>query len=458
MSWLCPPPQTIPEVIRQNLCLGCGACLSAWRPDQARMRRTEAGVVPELLDPGLNWTHLAWQDCPGKGLDLGDLYLRHYGHLPQDWRLGVIDRMWVGHATDADSRRQGASGGLTTAVLAHLLTSGRVDAVVGARQGKPSPESADWDIITDAPRVGELAGSVYLPVPMLAALPHLDPKKRYAMTCLPEQAAALRTLQLRGDARARAVTHLLGPYTGTALLPAAIRALLRSSGAAAGDAITSLRWRAGEWPGYLEIRLASGRTVRSPKVYYNFLIPFYIWPPSLRGLDFANEFTDLSVGDAWSPRWERLGQGFSVVLSRQPAMTALLEEMRAAGKIHLEPIDPSEAANMHGHMIDFKKRGGFLRNELSRRLGRPAPDWGLAPHPVGLSRFLIELVVTALFFLGSTSLARWGMEQIPQGLLGPLFNRLRLAWKALSKPTKRRGLRHLTMTPYRPRWKHSATA
>jgi hypothetical protein len=63
-----------------------------------------------------------------------------------------------------------------------------------------------------------------------------------------------------------------------------VRALMRSKGITDCDAITSLRWRAGEWPGYLEIKTAKGRVVRSKKVYYNFLIPFYV----TRASDEAN--------------------------------------------------------------------------------------------------------------------------------------------------------------------------
>ena len=450
------PQRSIPLVISDGLCLGCGACLASLPLEQARMRQTNTGWIPELSDPGLTWPLAAWEDCPGKGLDLGEIYLKHYHRFPDDWRLGVVDQMWIGHATNSFVRLQGASGGLTTALLVHLLETRQVDAVVVAHQGKPTPEAASWEIVTNPKLVVDLAGSVYIPVPMLAALPHLDASKRYAMTCLPEQAAALRSLQLRGDPKARSVTHLIGPYTGTALVPAAIRALLRTHGVTQQDEILSLRWRAGEWPGYMEIRMASGKIIRSPKVYYNFLIPFYIWPPSLRGVDFTNEFTDLSVGDAWSPKFERQGKGFSIVLSRNPQMTALLKEMEAAGKITLQPISPREAADMHGHMIDFKKRGSFIRNQLRQKLSLPAPDWGLAPQPIGIFRYLIELVVSALFCLGSTTFARAIMELVPPAILGPIFNQLRLIWKAMSKPTKRQGLRNLTMTPYTPIWKNSA--
>ena len=449
--------RSIPDIIQANLCIGCGACLTTLPPQNGQMHQTNEGWIPKLTDPSQSWPSYAWEDCPAKGLDLGEIYLKHFHRYPEDWRLGVVDQMWIGHATNPNVRLQGASGGLTTALLVHLLETHQVDAAVVAHQGKPTPEAANWEIVTNPKMLVELAGSVYIPVPMLAALPHLDTRKRYAMTCLPEQAAALRNLQLRGDPKARSITHLIGPYTGTALVPTAIRALLRSHGVDQQDQILSLRWRAGEWPGYMEVRMASGKIIRSPKVYYNFLIPFYIWPPSLRGIDFANEFTDLSVGDAWSPNFERQGKGFSVVISRNPQMTALLKEMEAAGKIHLEPIAPPEAAEMHGHMIDFKKRGSFIRNQLCHKLGIPAPDWGLAPKPLGIFRCLIELVVSALFCLGSTTLARAIMEHVPPAILGPIFNQLRLMWKAFSKPAKRHGLRNLTMTPYTPLWKTSAT-
>ena len=48
-------------------------------------------------------------------------------------------------------------------------------------------------------------------------------------------------------------------------------------------------------------------------------------------------------------------------------------------------------------------------------------------------------------FLHDQNLARWLVAQIPERVIGPVFNKLRLSWKALSKPTKRKGLAGLTM-------------
>lgn len=407
-----------------------------------------------LLPPESPLPELAWHVCPGKGIDYPYLYKKHYGVLPDDWRIGCVDKLWVGHAEDPSIRLVGASGGVTTAVLIYLLQQGLVDAAILVKQGYPTPEQASWVIATNETEVIEAAQSVYIPVSVLDALNHLEAGKRYAMTLLPEQSAALRVLQHAGHAAANQIKYVLGPYTGTALSPKAIRALLRSKGVSDQDAITSLRWRAGEWPGYLEIRTRSGKIVQSKKVYYNFLIPFYVTQTSLQSMDFANEFTDLSVGDAWSPKYEAMGQGFSVVVSRSPAMTKIIQDMSSSGLLALkEEESVVNASAMHGHMIDFKKRGGYLRNRWRLLTGRSAPDYGIKPTSTPFSRILVEMVISSIFAVGRTRFARWTMEQIPESVLGPVFNRLRLLWKSASKPAKRKGLKSLTMQVYTPKWK-----
>jgi coenzyme F420 hydrogenase subunit beta len=439
------------QVVRAGICTGCGACVALAPEGKARMKITESGVAPEFTDD-CHLPQLAWEACSGKGINYPELYKKHYGQLPSDWRVGHIDRLWTGHASDPTIRRTGASGGVTSTVLIHLLETGRIDGAILVRQGIPEPEQASWFIARNAEQILACAQSVYVPVSVLDALPHLADGERYAMTCVPEQSAALRSLQHGGNLRSQQIHYVLGPYTGTALDRRAIRSLLRANGVAADDQVTSLKWRAGEWPGYLEILTASGREIRSKKVYYNFLIPFFVTQTSLQSMDFANEFTDLSVGDAWSPKFEKLGQGFSVVASRNAEMTRIIDEMTECSKLELEEADILDASAMHGHMIDFKKRGGYLRNQWRRKLGLTAPDYGLSPVGTGLSRIIVEIVISSIFIVCRTSLARWTMEHIPEKILGPLFNNLRLAWKNASKPAKRRGLKSLRMETHTPAW------
>jgi coenzyme F420 hydrogenase subunit beta len=429
-------------VVRAGLCTGCGACVALCGADQARMEDTPAGPVPRFSD---GVPDAAARVCPALKLSYPDLYRAHYGALPSSWLLGMVEQVRTGYAADEAIRRRGASGGVLTATLCYLLETDRVDAVLAVRQGVSTAEQAGVVVCENRDQVIACAQSVYVPVSVLDVLRTIDPGKRYAITCLPDQAAALRALQREGFAPALAIAYVVGPYTGTALYPEALRAFMRSHGVKPDDAITSLQWRAGEWPGYLEIKTASGRVLQSKKVYYNYLIPFFITRNSLQNMDFANEFCDLSVGDAWSPKYEALGQGFAVYTTRSKDMETIVSQMVAEGVISGEVMDPLEAAAMHGHMLDFKRRGGYLRNQWRRWWGLPAPDFGMRPEPLPWSRRLVEGVLILLFAVCGTRLARAVLARIPERWIGPVFNKLRLGWKKASKPTKRKGLAELRM-------------
>ena len=65
---------------------------------------------------------------------------------------------------------------------------------------------------------------------------------------------------------------------------------------------------------------------------------------------------------------------------------------------------------------------------------------GYRPARIAFARRLVELVISSIFFLCRSAPARWIVCQIPERILGPFFNWMRLRWKALSRPTKRKGL------------------
>ncbi|MCX6998398.1 MAG: hypothetical protein NTV49_15255 [Kiritimatiellaeota bacterium] len=91
------------------------------------------------------------------------------------------------------------------------------------------------------------------------------------------------------------------------------------------------------------------------------------------------------------------------------------------------------------------KSGSYMRNRWRRRRGRAAPWYGLRPEPLPASRIAVEWVIAALILVGGTRAARQVLAWMPEAVIGPLFNRLRLLWKGWSKLVKRKGLGMLTM-------------
>ena len=392
---------------------------------------------------------LAWAICPGRGIPYPELF-DFLGRTPDNWLLGPFRKMWIGHAGDEAIRRRGASGGVISSVLIHLLATGRIDGAVVLRQGAVTPDAATPVIARTREEVLAAAQSVYAVTPMLSILPEMAAfPGRLAFVGLPEQVAALRMLQAAGDPAAEKVVFVAGPYTGTNMYHGAVRAFLRGHGVGDEVAIAKLEWRAGEWPGYLRVETADGRVYSAHKFYYNYLIPFFISRNCQIIPDFTNEATDLSVGDAWAPELESAGGGHSVVVARSAEAEALLGEMHAEGRLALRAIDWQTAAAMHGHMIDFKKRGAFLRLDAQARRGVPIPDYGYRPEAIDNGRRIVETVISGSFRFGRQGWARSLVARLPLGIVGPAFNALRKGWKSISKPTKRKGLAEVAFSFHR---------
>jgi len=99
---------------------------------------------------------------------------------------------------------------------------------------------------------------------------------------------------------------------------------------------------------------------------------------------------------------------------------------------------------MHGHMIDFKKRGSFIRNKRKTI----QPFYGYEPIKISFARKLVERALQVAFYIGSTKIARRAVEKIPLKVVGSCFDFMRKVWKAFSKPTKRKGLKTIQFKIY----------
>jgi coenzyme F420 hydrogenase subunit beta len=443
------------EVVEPGNCTHCGACVGL-NPGVLEFRETTRGPLPiPIGNPPDDTAELAsaWAVCSGRGVPFPQLF-RHLGVESPNTLAGPVTQSFTGYASDPVIRRTGASGGAISRVLIHLVESGRVSGAVVLQQGRTVPDIAEPFIATSREEILAAAQSVYAVTPMLTILDQMaDFDGNLAFVGLPEQVATLRMLQAAGNPAALKVTFVAGPYTGTNMYRGAVRAFLRSHGVGKDVPIESLKWRAGEWPGYLEVR-AGGEVYRAAKFYYNYLIPFYISRNCQITPDFTNELTDMSVGDAWSPAFEKERGGHSVILARNEKARDLLVEVRDAGDMVLDEVNLTQALSMHGHMLDFKKRGSFIRLDIQERGGKPVPRFGYRPRDIAQSRRMIERIIGLFFSVGRMRIARWTVERLPLKLVGTLFDVMRRSWKSASKPAKRKGLRELDMidVPTEDRW------
>jgi coenzyme F420 hydrogenase subunit beta len=429
------------EVIHSGLCTHCGTC-AGLSDGTLEMEPTPWGPIPTSVRSNqVDLPPAAFEACPGKGINYPNLFDYVFGQQPRNWLIGCYRSVHIGYSLVPEIRRRGASGGVITQALIYLLEQGLIDGAVVVRQGLPKPWQAQPILAQSVDEIIAASQSVYVPIPVNTVLPQMESfNGRLAYVGLPDQVASLRCLQRLGHSGAQKVDYVLGPYVGTSMYFGAIESYLRSHGIHSLDEIAELRYREGEWPGYLQVKTRSGQVLRAAKFYYNYLIPFYITRSTLYSVDFTNELTDISVGDAWHPRYEAQGTGFSIVVTRSEKGENVLRAMYQQGLLNLEEISLNEALSMHGHMLDFKKRGAFIRMRWRVAFGKRVPDYGYQPKTIPFSRKLVEMFINLVLIICSTHLARRVVEFVPLGIIGPVFNMLRKAWKSASKPTKRKNL------------------
>ncbi len=421
------------EVIKPGLCTQCGSCVGL--SDGSLEFRERKGIPsPVRTEKRGEVPSVTYEACPAKYCDYPSLNRFVFGRVPENWLSGVVEKSYVGYSLDPSIRRNGASGGVITNVLVHLLETGKIKGAICLRV---KGYKAEPIIARTKEEIVGCAQSVYSVTPTNIIMSQLEKEEGpFAYVGLPDQVASIRKLQKLGDKRALKIEYVLGPYMGTQMYFEAIGSFLRSHGVRSEKEIVSLKYRAGEWPGYLQIKLKDGRMLRADKFYYNYLIPFFITSSSLQLVDFTNELTDISVGDAWHPEYEKQGQGFSVVLNRSRKGGQVLKEMQVGGLLSLEEISLDKALEMHGHMLDFKKRGSFIRNSW-KKVG---PEYGYKPLDIPSSRRMVERVLQMIFLIAQSKMARWIVEHLPLSIVRPAFNVMRKKWKSFSKPTKRKGL------------------
>jgi len=427
-------------VIDSGLCTRCGSCVGVC-PEKALAFDDPLGRCLPQQVAACTSCGLCVAACSGQEVSFPQLNRQIFGGPPRSALLGQYQSLYVGHAADTAVRSRGASGGVITALLLHLLEEGKVDGVVVLGMDEDQPWSAKVRIARTAAEVVAASQSKYSLSPVNTALAELEQADGvFAYVGLPCQVHSLRKLQAAGHPGAAKIAYVIGSYCGNILHFDAVRSFLRNNGVKDLGQVTSLQYRAGEWPGYMRVELRNGEVLTLKKFYANYLIPFFMVERCKLCVDLANEFADVACGDAWAPVYEQRGLGWSLVMGRTERGAALLAGMARAGKLTLQALPEEEALAMHSHMLDFKKRGAFLRMEHRRRAGKAVPEYGFGPEHIPWQRRFFERLLGLIFWVCSWRVSRWGVEHFPLRITGRLFELARVAWKRLTRSTKRRGL------------------
>ncbi len=352
---------TISEVLKSNLCTGCGTCIGLCPRDaiELKINQNKGIYLPELNEDKCNYCGICYRVCPGKEIDFKTLNLEIFGKEPEDILIGNYLRCYIGHAASHDIRYNSSSGGLITALLIFALEEGLIDGVLVTRMRKDRPLEPEPFIARTKEEVIEASRSKYCPVPagiMLRKILDAEDGEKFAVAGLPCHLHGLRKAQMvNAKLRERVILSfgIMCSHTDNFF---ATEYILNLFDIEVRD-VKRLEYRGRGWPGSMLIEMANGDT----KVinYRDYItvheLQMFIPTRCTMCYDGVAELSDLSFGDAW--RIESNDEkGTSLCISRTDVGEKFIQHSIASGVVKLEEIDRNMIIGSQGLLSNSRLR------------------------------------------------------------------------------------------------------
>lgn len=339
---------TIQDVVDRHMCSGCGGCAFA-NPGKVLMQDTlEHGRRP-LATSGSSLNEMdAASICPsvathGTKLDGRTFEAKPSGipELRESW--GPVLEVWEGHASDAEIRHRGSSGGVTTALALYALEQQDMQGVVHVRAKEQAPLLNETVVSKDRDGLLAGSGSRYSPASPCERLDRIAEGSRPSVFIgKPCDVASAAKARRQNAALDRNLGLTLAIFcAGTPSIRGTIE-LARQLGVERPEQITSVRYRGQGWPGKMTITYVdeSGaektRTIEYSDGWGGILQKHRQWRCHVCP-DHTGEHADISIGDPWYRPIAPGEPGSSLLLVRTERGRQFVRQAMASGYLELTP-------------------------------------------------------------------------------------------------------------------------
>lgn len=109
----------VSDIVGRNLCVSCGACRAVCGKKAIEYKRNNGLYVPFVDESLCSSCGLCTKVCPSSSVDVSAAY--------GSWDYGIGTKCFEAYAKDDHCRQNTASGGIVSAMVGHLLESGKYD-------------------------------------------------------------------------------------------------------------------------------------------------------------------------------------------------------------------------------------------------------------------------------------------------------------------------------------------
>ena len=378
----------ITNVVRHDLCIGCGLCAALCPQEALGMAWNQHGEYNSIVaTPCITECGLCLKVCPFANLGENEDTIgeRLYGavagirHRPE---TGYYLATYIGYSKK--HRLTSASGGMASWLLEALLSEGVVDHVICvAPTGEPERLFA-FRVFDTAEDLRTGSGSAYYPVEMSEVIRQvLATSGQYAITGLPCFIKAIRLAQLKNKKLRERIVVTVGLVCGQ-LKSRHFTDYIAAFAGVQGK-ITGVLYR-GKSPNQPASNYHYAFTTEdgeNHRIFWNEGISEawmnrWFTPNACNYCDdvFA-ECADVTCMDAWLPEYSKDNRGTSLVLVRSPQVEEIIK--RGQG-VHIKPIPVERVVQSQAGVVAVKRRHLAYRLHLCQVKGQTVPKKRVTPE------------------------------------------------------------------------------
>ena len=406
--------KTIAEVVRNNLCTGCGTCVSLCpRSAIGIVKDDSKGIyIPLINNPECNQCGICLNICPGHQLDFKKLNKEIFGKDSESFLLGNYLNCYLGYANDYEIRYNCSSGGLVTSLLIFALEEGIIDGALVTRMKKDNPLEPEPFIARTKEEIISAAKSKYCPVPANISLKEiLEKEGKYAVVGLPCHLHGIRKAEMiNRKLREKIILHI-GIFCVNTKTFLGTEFQLRRMGVEKEE-VVEINYRGEGWPGSMSVKCKNGNKKFSALLrdyYDNKFRSFTPWRCTVC-IDHSAELADISFGDAWLDDIKKSDKiGTSVIVSRSKQGEDILRMAANKGKIVLTHISNEEIIRSQGE-FNWKKRDINARFKLSKFLNKKVPVYNVKLASSSLWAYFRGILLYSRSFLASRRCFWWVLD------------------------------------------------
>lgn len=357
---------SIEKILENELCTGCGVCISEDKSKTAKMVWNDLNfLVPKLTE--LSTSNEMYSVCPFnpnlKNEDeLGKIIFQRYSEKYND-KIGFYDGLYAGYSNKY--RETSSSGGIATYIFEKIINNKIADHLFIVQE---SCDGFEYKLCSDIEDIRKISKTRYMPVTLEKLFTEIDNiEGKVAVSGVSCFVKAIRLKQEKYPHLKEKIPFVVGIICGGLKSKYYTDFLAQSAGCSSD--YSSVQYRVKNVKSFaLDYKFSCKEKDNGRIHMVDMLSLGDMWGTGLfksNACDFCddvmNELADISLGDAWIEPYDKSGSGNSVIITRSILANNLVQKGIKSEELTLNNLSIEKTIQSQSGSFNHRHKGLFYR-------------------------------------------------------------------------------------------------